>query len=426
MAAAGEPVYSPPGQGVIGTWMYGPIPIWLFQPATWMPDISSASLMAGAINILFQLTAIAIACTVWPAKFLNSGHRLAAFLIVVAAWPEAAWRFIQADNYAVAFGLLSACCLIRIREKPIYGWCAALSAAMAVACKQTSLGIPLAQFAWIATTQPRQIIRDQALRLVAASAGIVIVSLLAFDPAGLWYNLVRLPSLIPLTDQSSKRLLDLLPLLSVHWVLPPLILLMARKLPCPAGGLRMVWFLWIFSLPLGVISLLKAGGTINSLQGLQLVLPALALAAVTWLASRTWLKLLPAILASVLLGIRLLILPHMPVRPLTLHLSEGVALARANPDSLWFPWNPMVTYYAEGKIFHAEDGFYVRNLANQPVSYVHARKYLPAHFSGIAEQRGLNGWGISETMLVLPLNEQGAGFFWRVRTSKAQSQISTP
>lgn len=421
MAVAGEPVYSPYGQGVIGTWMYGPVPIWLLRPATWMSNIASASLMAGSINILLQLIAIGAACTFWPAATLCPVRRLMAFAFVIAAWPEAGWRFIQADNYAIALGLVSACCLFKGRDKPLLAWCAALAAAMAIASKQTSLGIPLAQLAWMATTHGRRAAWDQALRLIASGAGVALVSLQSFDPAGLWYSMVLLPGQIPFTDQAGKRLLDLLPLLSVHWLLPAVIFWMVRKQPDPEGAWRMAKYLWGFSLPLGTVSLLKAGGTLNSLQGLQLTLPALALGAVVWLAARSWLSLLPAIGTCVVLGLRLWTLPHLPLSPLTSQLSEGVELARANPDSLWFPWNPMISYYADGKFHHVEDGLYVRSLSKQPVPHSQMHKHLPLHFAGIAEPRGLTGWGISETFLPPPVTGQPVGFFWRVRTGAQQT-----
>jgi hypothetical protein len=426
MAAAGESVYSPHGHGIIGTWMYGPMPIWLFQPATWMPDIVTATLTAGIINIGLQVTAIACACLCWPAPDLNRWHRLMAFGMVVAVWPEAGWRFIQADNYAVSFGLISGCFLLQSHEKPAYGWFAAVAAAMSVACKQTSLGIPFAQLTWVAVVHGRHALKDHSLRLLAAGAAILVITLFTFDPAGLWYTMITLPGSLPFAESTGERLVDLLPLLLVHGGIPPLLFFAWRKKTAPCAGLKLACFLWVFSLPLGAVSILKIGGTINSLQGLQLALPALALGIIARLASRPWVPLLPMIFVGIILCLRLTLLPRITATPLVDHLKEGVLLARTYPDALWFPWNPLVTYYAEKKFSHVEDGFYVRQLAGRPVTYAHAREYLPVHFAGIAEPVGVNGWGISEKMLAARVEEQTAGSFWRVRTRANPNQSTTP
>lgn len=425
MAAAGEPVYSPRGEGVIGTWMYGPLPIWLFRPATWMPDIVAAMLTAGTINIGLQLTAIGAACYCWPAPELSRWQRLIAFCAVVAVWPEAGWRFIQADNYAVSFGLISGCFLLRSRDRPAYGWCAAIAAAMAVACKQTSLGIPLAHLAWVAVAHGRHALKDHALRLIASGAGMVVITLLAFDAAGLWENLVIIPGSLPFTDIPLTRLVDLLPLLLVHGAMPPLLFCIWRNQSDAKPEMRLAWFFWIFSLPLGTVSVLKIGGTINSLQGLQLTLPALALGLISRLPSRPWAPFLPVIFIGLLLCLRLTFLPRLATTPLVGHLKEGVLVARTYPHTLWFPWNPLVTYYAEIRFSHVEDGLYVRHVAGRPVTQAHVREYLPVHFAGIVEPVGLNGWGISEKILAPKVEEQTAGSFWRVRTRAKPNQSTS-
>ena len=415
MAAAGEPVYSPPGQGVIGTWMYGPVPIWLLRPATWMPDIVSASLAAGFINIVLPLAAIGLACATWPLPGATRRHRLSAFILAIAIWPEASWRFLQADNYAVVLGLLGCPFLLMARIRPWAGWVAALFAAAAVGCKQTSLGIPVAQLAWLAATQGRSAALHHGLRLAAGGALLASLTLSQFDAAGLWHNLVTLPGLLPFTEEPARRVLDLSLLLLVHVALPSVFFWWSRRQPDPAGGMRLARFLWLFSLPLGAVAMMKTGGTLNSLQSLLLALPALSLGLVLRLEKISRVDIAPLCAALAILTARLWELPRLPLRPVVTHLKEGVALARANPGQLWFPWNPLVSYFAEGRFQHAEDGFYVRLMAGRPATYTEALAHLPPHFAGIAEVAGVEGWGISESLLKGPVQEHHVGA-WRIRT----------
>jgi hypothetical protein len=416
MAAAGEPVYSPAGQGVVSTWIYGPVPLWVLRPATWMPDIVSASLMAAAINVLVQLIVIAVACAYWPAPGANRWHRLFAFALVIAAWPEAAWRFIQADNYAVSFGLLSALLLVHVKGHPWVGWCAAVAAAAAVACKQTAVAIPLAHLIWLAVSKERTELRDHAFRLLAAGSATMVITLTAFDAAGLWFNLVTLPASLPFTDDIGERIFRLLPHLLIQLGLPVLFFYLTRKRPDPKQARRLALILWLCCMILGGAAIFTIGGSINSLQGFQIVLPALALACSACLNLRPIAATGLLIATGAALVLRAWSVPYLNITPKTDHLRQGVELAKANAGRAWFPWNPMVTYYAEGKFYHAEDGFYVRLLANRPAPMSQARAHLPSNFHFTAEPIGHHGWGISESLLIAPYSDQTMGI-WHLRVA---------
>jgi hypothetical protein len=422
MLAAGEPVYSAPGAGVISTWMYGPVPVWLLLPATWMPDIESASLVAGAINIGLPLLAIAVALVKWPANETSLPARLLAAVLVLAVWPESSWRFLQSDNFAVALGLVASVLLLHPKRPAWSLWLAAFAATAAVGCKQTSLGLPVAHFIWLGLAHGRRDALEHTARLAACGGALVIATLACFDPAGLWDTLVRIPGALPLTDDAGGRLLSLSPLLAVHLGLPAALLFSLRKQPDLRGARRLAGLLWACSLPLGVVSILKIGGTLNSLQGLQLALPGLALATISALNRRS-VPVTLALAASLILAWWI----HdsgAPMRPRIQHLREGVALARAFPGELWFPWHPLVSYYAEGRFYHAEDGFYARLIAGRALDVTQIRTHLPAKFRGLAEPAGVNGWGISERVLGQPYEESFAGL-WRLRLTRPEPANGT-
>jgi hypothetical protein len=378
-----------------------------------MPDVVSASMVAGVLNIGIQLLAILYACARWPAPELPASGRVIAACFIIAVWPEAAWRFIQADNFAVALGLLSSTLLLRKNRSAATAWLAAAAAVAAVGCKQTSLGIPLAQLVWLAASRGRRCAIEQMARLAACGALLCLAALLLFDAAGLWDTLVRLPGQIPFTDEIGRRLIDLAPLLLIHLAAPPIIFFLLRRQPDPDSSRRLAQLLWLCGVPLGLLSILKAGGTLNSLQGLQLALPGLALGLCA-ACSRFRRALWPGLLA---IGAILMLRSHeagLPLLPRVNHLREGVALVRANPGQLWLPWHPLVSYYGEGRFYHAEDGFYARLLAGRAFARGQLGVNLPPHFTAIAEPIGMNGWGISEKILNRPYEERVIGI-WRIR-----------
>jgi hypothetical protein len=134
----GLPLY-PGADGAASTWMYGPLPVWLNWPATWMPGPGEALLVAGGINAGFQMAAILAVCLGWPTP--RSGPvsvwgRLLAAAAVIALWPWANWQFLQADNYALACGLLANLVLARSR-----GEAGAWGAAVPLGCYIMVLGI---------------------------------------------------------------------------------------------------------------------------------------------------------------------------------------------------------------------------------------------------------------------------------------------
>jgi hypothetical protein len=253
-------------------------------------------------------------------------------------------------------------------------------------------------------------------RLVACGALLCLAALLLFDAAGLWDTLVRLPGQIPFTDEIGRRLADLTPLLLVHLAVPTIVFFMLRRQPDPGSSRRLAQLLWLCGMPLGLLSLLKAGGTLNSLQGLQLALPGLALGLCAT-CSRFPRAFWPGLLA---IGAVFMLRFHgtgIPLSPRVGHLREGVAIARANPGQVWFPWHPLVSYYAEGRFYHAEDGFYVRLLTGRAIDLGRLEADLPPRFTVIAEPTGMAGWGISEKILNRPY-EEGVVGAWRLRIAR--------
>jgi hypothetical protein len=403
--ARGVPLYPGETSGAVGTWIYGPLPAMLLWPATQASSAAQALLIADTLNLLFTVGAIAAVCAAWPApagRTLRPADRLLAATLAIALWPGATFQYIQADNFAVALGLVGNLLLVRTQTSA-GRWGAAALAVAGLACKQTSLGVAAAQIVWLGVVAGR----SGALRhlgrcaILGLAGGAAIVGAFGWDHIRL--NLFALPSALPWTDEPVRRLLDLAPELSIHLLAPALIMLFCRRAVwARESPLLLPSLAWLFALPPGVLSLLKIGGTINSLQSFTLWLPAallvgLAAARVTRRAS--WFYAGAAMLAIVVCGARLARRPSPPLRPLVEHYRQADYLARTFRGEIWFPWNPLVTIYGENRFYHGEDGLYVRFLAGHSLTQDHARANLPPHMCVIALPRGGADWGIALSLL---------------------------
>ena len=71
-------------------------------------------------------------------------------------------------------------------------------------------------------------------------------------------------------------------------------------------------------------------------------------------------------------------------RPFTEHFAGAAQLVAAYPQAIWFPQNPLITFYADGKLWHSEDGILTRNLAGLAPREADFRRHLPAGLQAIA------------------------------------------
>jgi hypothetical protein len=415
--ARGVPLYPGEASGAVGTWIYGPLPALLLWPATWASSASQALLTAGALNLLLTVGAITAVCAAWPApagRTLRPADRVLAATLAIALWPGATFQYIQADNFAVALGLLGNLLLVRT-QSAAGRWGAAALAVAGLACKQTSLGVVAAQIVWLGVVAGR----GEALRHLGRCAGLGLAGGAAIVGAFGWerirLNLFVLPPALPWTDEPVRRLLDLAPELSIHLLVPALILLLCRRAVWTRESrLLLPSLAWLFALPPSMLSLMKIGGTINSLQSFTLWLPVallVGLAAARGARRAPWLPAGAALLAIAICGVRLARLPSPPWHPLVESYRQADYLARTFPGEIWFPWNPLVTIYSENRFDHGEDGLYVRFLAGHAITQRHARANLPPRMCVIALPRGGTDWGIALSFRPVGAHRTDFGFW---------------
>jgi hypothetical protein len=401
----GENFYPQADFGAVTTWIYGPLPVYLWSPAALAGSPAAALLAAGAINGFLTLAALIATIRWWPAP-IDGRTRLAAGLIVVAIWPFAAFQYLQADNVAIALALAGNLLLVR-SQQPKMLWAAAVLSAGALLCKQTSIGIGAAQIVWLALTHGRKAAVAHLGRCTAS--GVVLAALLLgpLDWRGAWFNMVTVPGGLPWAPDPMGRAWDMAPELLVHVLIPALILAVARRRIFPRNSpLLLPTIAYLCTLPPSVAAFFKFGGTLNSLQGFTLWAPAALLSIGGWLlerrVSRSWLVPTCVALAALIVAIRLGRMEELPLRPVTEHYRQAEYLAVEFPGQIWFPWNPLVTAYSEQR-YHVEDGMSMRFLAGRAITMDHANRALPPRMAVIALPRGGTEWGIA-----LSLKPQGA------------------
>jgi len=416
----------PGADGPASTWMYGPLPVWLNFPATLAPGPGEALVVAGVINILVTLLPTLAVAWLWPTGPLPSpgpAGRIVAASLAIAAMPWATWQYIQADNFAIGCGIVANLVLVRGRGEPARFVAAALATA-ALACKQTSLAIPLAQVLWLWLTAGRTAAAAHCGRLGLTGLAWLAVILLACDPGKLWYTAVFTPAGLPWTDHPGRRFMQMLPHFVVH-ALVPLCVWLWLWLRGGGGSGRAALALpmldWLLAWPLGLSSVAKIGGTNNCLQGYPLFLAAGAIVVAALLAERLGRPravVAVALVATSILAARIATREINVWRPHVEAYDEAVSLSRRLPERLWFPWNPLVTIYSERQLYAVEDGLYVKKVTGRPEPPDQTRRHLPPKFAAIVLAGTGSEWGLAAPFLPPPVERVDLEFWTITRRAK--------
>ncbi len=401
--ARGWPIYPTLEHGTINTWVYGPLPLILFRPAAWATNAENALLIAGLINLTLILGPLALVCFTWPVPD-GAGdditRRFVAFLLSAALWPRESYAIVYADTAAIAFGLLAN--LLLIRANGASGrWLAAFFAVGAVACKQTALGIPLAQIVWLAASAGAGAAVRQAVR--CAGAGVVIggLALATVNPPGLWFTAFTLPSHYRMVTDLAERLYSVAPQLAVQ-VLAPAIILGGGWRGIMRSTLALPTLTWLCCLPFGVAALLQWGGRMNSMHSFWLwIAPALLAVLHSGFSdrSRGFAIFVGAAVTAALSCLFVAAAPTLPLRPQFAAYREAERLAESCPDQIWFPFHPLLTLFGDRRYYHDEDGLHVWQNASVKIPPARLAAGLPPKMRVIALHRYWTDWGIARAMI---------------------------
>lgn len=388
MLRAGVTPYPAPGDGPVTTWIYGPTAIFCQLPATWAPNAVTAMLVAGGINLMLVIAPlIVVLCLELRRQRLEPRQYWLAAALACALWPSWNLHFYQADNAALAFGLVSIGVLSEGTAGSSWrGWLAAALAALSLWGKQTELGLVCGQLLFVARREGLRVAGEYLLRTVACCAIAGCIFLKLFSAVGLWLNAFVIPASLSRVPLLGKAASEPFAGQVILLVVLPLLALIATRQSVFSRGSRWALPAWVFvcSLPFTLAAFSSIGGNVNSLHAFVYLLPVSAVALVQRLPrARAWSA---AALVIVLVGWHVTRTPVWLWRPATGALRQAESLAQQLPGEIYFPWNPLITFYGEHRFDHAEDGLITRSLAGRPVSPELLRRHLPARMHIAAYQ----------------------------------------
>ncbi len=385
--------YPPLGGGPLSTWIYGPVGILVNLPATFASTPVGALQIASLINGFILLAPLAV--IFFGSEELRArgpAARWFALTLGVMLVPRPNLVLQVADHAAIAFGLLSCWCLAR-RAQPTVGRLAVAAAlcALAVWAKQIAIFLVPAQIAFLFLGGERTAARQYL-------AAVAFFGLIAFAGAGwafgfgnLWLNLVTIPGRLPWIDDVPARFAMRQWSLLAQLVLPAIgLVVMWRAKFWPGRATESGRFFHLAAwaaaamLPVGLAAYLKIGGDTNLLHSWDYLLPGALLA---WLAADRFSRSTPARLLAVTalaVALRWSDLVALPAGPFCAHFESAARLTAAYPRAIWFPRNPLITFYADRELWHSEDGIQTRFLANYGIRAPDFRRHLPPDLQAVA------------------------------------------
>lgn len=386
--------YPPLGGGPLSTWIYGPVGILLNLPATFASNAISALGVAWAVN--FATVLLPIAVVIFSTRGTSRTGYVIAFInlgLAVLLTPRVDFLFQVADHAAIGFGILS--CWVLAQNAGLT-WRAELSAALLVSLaiwsKQSSIFVIPAQLLFLLTSHGYRSVARYILWLTAFTSLALAMFTAAFGLQNLWLNLVLIPGRLPWADFWARTTMNPWSL-AIYGFLPLIgVYVASRHDRWPAADsntgryLRLSTWVAVSALPFGLASFFKIGGNTNVIHTWAYLLPAVLVAWMT--TSRAIASPLswraPALLIAVI-ACRLPDLNYFPMKRYIAHYETAIDLSSKYPGAIWFPQHPLITFFTERKIWHADDGISTRSLAGYGLpSGTELRHYLPGNMQAVA------------------------------------------
>ncbi len=380
------------GEGPLFTWIYGPVGIFVNLPATWAGTVLGALRTAAIINALIVLTPLAV-IFLGSAELRTRGKIACGYAIAVSALliPRPNLTSQTPDNVAIACGLLSLWWLAR-RSTPTNTQLAvaAALATLAIWSKQIALFLPIAHVVFLLLAGQRRAAGCYLGWLACFNLIALVIFAWMFGFQNLWLNLVEVPGRLAWAELPSKFRWRKWFLIGQVALPSVILLLLWRTHRWPSNDTEKDRFFQLGALaygvmlPVGMVAFCKIGGDINSLHSWDYFMPAGLL---LWLNSD---RLFPANAARMLavtvlsLATRGTDFAALPARPYTQHLDFAAELIARHPQTIWFPQNPLITYYADHRLWHTEDGVSTRFLAGYRIREAEFRRYLPPNLEAVA------------------------------------------
>jgi len=387
--ARGLPIYALRDSGAQLGWFYGPVfPLW-FLPVGFLDQPTIALMCAAgwnAVTLLLPVFAtVAVALGGHPGAAARAAL-LGVVLLLANPITQSAFYMLHVDGVAIACSLLACASL---QAGAVRRWrpglpMAALAVALAVGTKQLAIVLVPASFLWLWREGHVRLLGAWLCWLAICGGAVAGLFLVLFGPRELWFNGWVVLSHMPWRGGMAvlaARVLELVQLgwfwwlaLAIGWLAlsPPT--RVAGLVPGAAALIRLLGWVALLQLPLGVVASMRAGGGLNSLHALTFALVAGLIVAGSWLARRPapvgprrYLR--PAFVLAVILVLGLaldfrLAVDRQPAWTPYRGLDDMLALARQKPGRLYMPWNPLITIISDHRVYPFDDALYCLWLAH--------------------------------------------------------------
>lgn len=411
----GYDVYYPKDEGPILNTLYGPGTVLAFAPSALGKDPTAALLIAGMINV--GAMSVPLLCLLLAVRSRESSDtdRTARWLAWVLCCAGIYLYFgtayainsIHADSPAMGMMIVACTVIILTWDSPSFRrlTVGAFVAALACFTKQIEVFALPGLFFYLGLAFSWR----SAFIYAALVAGWAVLLVLGFGAAmgglqDMLFNIVKVPSLhdwkgpkgsvlfksgLNLTLAGTFLLLLLLPFVfrAFHG---------KRLSPASIGEIlrQHRWMLFVFiavtMIPGSLLGEVKIGGMENSYHTVYYLLAALGLVAYRWISSaegdRRQMALMGTyLLAALIVGTQARELANLlHVRGIRKNAQQQVyEFAKEHPGEAIFPWNPLSTLYADGKVYHFEYGVYDRVFADFRPTPEHFKKHLPENLKYI-------------------------------------------
>lgn len=417
----GYSLYQNPDNGVMTGWLYGPVAALLLLPAAVASDPTTVVLIGVLITTAFYMTP-----AIWLLAQASAGHArgLAVICALIFLWQtvykEDLIRCVAvAGADGVALGLACFSGAVIYRNRSIAGMIvSSLCAVLCVWTKQNFLPLLAALPLYIAIVDGAK----QAgiyLAILAGWALLVSAALIgAFGGPEMYFHMIALPASHPLKDAQAGKLLAIYRVLAdllvwcgfaLQLLLLAILLSFLIRPDESAGGARQwlkarPWSLpviiGLFLVPAAVIPYAKAGGFVNNLACVNYFLLLGALAGILQtcrLASAPAALTLSGFVRALMILQALLLMVNCMLsasnnaetvwksidHPYRNQQQVVFRYAKAYPQTIYCPWNPLTTLLADGKLYHFEWGILDRRYADHrpPAEQLARPLPSPAHFA---------------------------------------------
>jgi hypothetical protein len=403
--------YPGEGSGPINGNLYGPVSTIIYLPAVLGPDPTTAILIAGAVSLLLMIVPVGLLHLMaggsnagadpkdtYQKIVTSCGVLFAVSLLLIFPGIEYALGSIHADSPSMGLGLSACLVMMHAARRP--NWtgligCATL-ASLAYYAKQIEAPLTIALVLYLGVVQSW----SWALRFLVC---LFVVGLLlgtafafAFGLPDLYFNTIRVPSSHPWKGPAATELSNAAFVITLSgsvliFIILRYCLAAVRETSKSALEIR-AWLAdrgWPLLLLAGVVMIptsllgeVKVGGGINSNHCLYYFAACASLMIFGWAARIEPVTRKTALLAYYFLLALVLGISAKEIVDLQWYTmlsknpqQEAYRFAQRHPGEAYFPWHPLATLMAEGKLYHFEYGVFDRYLADLPPA--HLRKFIP-------------------------------------------------